>query len=208
MRIPIRGYTFEELEGQATPAALPGGNLEAYHQPYYDTQTYPAAGIGELTYFQDVSNDRSLSNMEAQGQFPDPKFFRLFGIMCDILLPNAVDAWDDMVNLISIGRPMLSLTISDKLYGPIPLQMCHTSGGIQGFGTHAAATTVAATTIDVVTQYANNGIQDGGFSHDGAILIPPKIGFNINVRWGNAQAVANDTLIRVLLDGVIYRRIL
>jgi hypothetical protein len=204
MRIPIKGYTFEQLEAQTTPAALPGGNLEAYHQPYYDTQTYLAAGSGELTYFQTVSNDRSLSNMEAQGQFPDPKFFRLFGIMCDIILPNAVDAWDDMVNLISVGRPTLALTISDKLYGPIPLQMCHTSGGIQGFG--VAATTVAATTIE--SQWANNGIQDGGFSHDGAILIPPKIGFSVNVRWGNAQAVANDTLIRIILDGVIYRRIL
>lgn len=204
MRIPIRGYTFEQLEGQSTPAALPGGNLEAFHQPYYDTQTYPAAGIGELTFFQTVANDRSISNMEAQGQFPDPKFFRLFGIMADIILPNDPAAWDDLNALVSEGRPTLALTISDKLYGPIPLQMCHCSGGIQGFG--VAATTVAATTID--NQWANNGIQDGGFSHDGAILIPPKIGFSVSVRWGNAQAVANDTLIRIILDGVIYRRIL
>jgi len=202
MRIPIEGYTFEQLEAQTTPAALPGGNLEAYHQPYYDTQTYPAAGIAELTYFQTVANDLTLSNMEAQGQFPDPKFFRLFGIMADIILPNGVVAWNDMVNLITVGRPIISLTISDKRYGPFPLQMAHTSGGIQGFGY------TGGDLAQVSQEWANNGIQDGGFSHDGAILIPPKIGFSVTVRWGNAQAVAADTLIRLILDGVIYRRIL
>lgn len=206
-KVPVVPMTTDRLKALTEPRSTPGGNMEAYRHILYDTQTYPAAGAAApLTFFQVTNADRTLSNMEQAGTLPDPKFLQLWYVSCDIILPVAADAapqqLQDLANLISVGRPIFSLIISDKEYGPWPLSFLHCSGGVVGFGYAAAA--VAAT----ATEYGNNGIMDGGFCTDGAIVIPPKVGFNATIRWGNPQAVLADTLIRVNLDGVISRRIL
>lgn len=206
LRFPVKNMTVQELTQRTSPAAVPGGNTESYPTVFYDTQTYLAAGSNQLTFFQNTNADATLSNMEAAGSFPDPKFWQLWGVTLTPLLPVSdaavPTAWRDMERLVLTGRPILTLTISDKNYGPIPITFVHASGGVTGFGYQVAA--VAATAI----QYANNGTFDGGYCYAGAILIPPKVNFNWTIRWGNPQAVAADTLLRLEMNGVIHRRIL
>lgn len=206
MRVPVTPRSLQQLQELSTPAAIPGGNMEAYRHIAFDTQTYVAAGSDQLIFFANTNADRSLSNMETAGSFPDPKYFVLYYISADVLLPpsNAADpaAWADMFNIVAGGRPMLSINVSDKTYGTWPLTYCHASGGLAGAGHDMASATATA------QQFANNGIFDGGLCLDGALTIPPKVGFGVTIAWGAAVAVAADTLIRVNLDGVIYRRIL
>ena len=205
-RFPVKPKTVQELAQMTSPATVPGGNVESYPTVWFDTQTYLAAGSANLRFFQTTNQDQTLSNMENAGSFPDPKFFQLWYVTCTVLLPTnelAVPSqWADMDNIVRIGRPNLSISISDKTYGPIPLTFAHASGGPTGFGYNAAA--VAAT----ATEYANNGVFDGGYCYAGSIIIPPKVGFNWLIEWGNAQAVLADTLIRLEMNGVSYRRIL
>lgn len=205
-RVPVRPRSVTELASLTSPVSIPAGQSEAIRWQYYDTQTYLQAGSSALTFFQTVSNDVTLSNMEAQGQLPDPKYLELWFVSCDILLPKASaavpNAAGDMLNLVMIGRPIFTLTISDKVYIRTPLSFLHASGGVDGFGYSVAA--VAAT----AAEWANNGVQDGGYCVDGSIIIPPKVGFQASIAWGNAQAVLADTRIRINLDGVLHRRVL
>lgn len=205
-RVPVKARSIAELAAITSPVAIPAGQSEAIRYVYYDTQTYATAGSAQLTFFQNVNNDLTLSNMEAQGQLPDPKYLELWYISADILLPASQDdpavAWDDMISLVLTGRPVLSLVISDKTYVRVPLTYCHASGGAVGFGYNLAGVDATA------KEYANNGIFDGGYCVDGAITIPPKVGFQVNITWGNPTAVAADTRIRVNLDGVLHRRVL
>lgn len=207
-RVNIKPYTMAQLEAMATPGAVAGGNMETYRAPYYDTQTYPAAGTDLLTFFAATVGDRSLSNMQGGGQFPDPQYHILWNILVDPILPLAAVVADpptalaDLHELLVVGRPFLTLSISDKPYGQIPLQMVHGSGGPRGNGFNIAGATVAAHEI------VEHGPADGGFGLEGSLVIPPKVNFGLTIRWGNAQAVTTDIPIRVTLDTVEYRRIL
>jgi len=206
-RVNIGQPTLAQLRQSVEPKTDPGGNMESYHHVLYDTQTYLAAGTTTLlNFFQTTSQDRTLSNMEQAGTLPDPKFLTLWFVSVDILIPPSLAAppiaWQDMATILWTGRPIIRLVISDKEYGPVPLSFCHASGGVTGFGVSLADATATG------LAYANNGVQDGGFYVGGGIIIPPKVGFNVEVRWGNPAAVDADTLVRVNLDGVMHRRIL
>lgn len=207
MYIPVRALTASELSAKSSPASTQGGALESYRASFFDTETYPAAGIGELDFFVTTKADPTLSNMRTAGQFQDPDFFQLWALALDFILPVSADAaptaWADMDNLVRTGRPIVTLNISDKNYGPWLATEMHGTGGATGFGYSDAGV------VGVLDhEYANNGILGHSLWLDGSIIIPPKIGFRINIRWGNAQAVAADTLVRPVMQGVIARRIL
>lgn len=206
MNFPITPRPLAELAAMTSPVAVPDGQSEAIRWVAFDTQTYLQAGSATLNFFQAVNADQTISNMQQPGSFPDPQYMEIYQISCDVLLPATVvaapAAFADMINLIMVGRPLLSLIISDKRYVQVPLSFCHASGGAQAFGYNSAA--VAA----VAHEFANNGIFDGGFWIDGSITIPPKVGFQVRIDWGNAQAVLANTLIRINLDGVLHRRVL
>lgn len=207
MRVPVRAYTYDEMIKRANPPAGIGVS-EAFHTQFYDTQTYPAGGTtAPINFFQTTNADLTLSNMQAAGQFPSPQFFQLYAVAFEVLLPPASAAvpaaWTDLFNIRIGSRGFLVLTISDKDYGRIPLRALHPSGGMSGFGYQVAA--VAAT----ATEWAQGAPLDGGFWHDGAIWFPPNTNFSVRVEFqGVLQPVTNATLIRVVLDGILHRRIL
>ena len=60
----------------------------------------------------------------------------------------------------------------------------------------------------MTVQYANNGVFDGGWCVDGAITIPPKVGFDITLNWPAAVDLTADVLIRFWMAGVLHRRVL
>jgi hypothetical protein len=205
---PIQAFNRAQLEGMTAPAAIPGGNMEAYPKIYYDTQTYTAAGaLTSLEFFSGTNADKSLSNMEAPGQLPDPKYFRIFWLQCHVLLPVAAAAvptqWRDLSSIVDTRRPTFELSVQDKPYGRIPLVNMPSPGGIIGNGYADAA---VAGVLD--HEYANNGAPTGGFWVGGTITLKPKVNFVGVIRWGGATAaVLADTLIRIQMVGVEYRAI-
>lgn len=173
----------------------------------YDAQTYTSASTTSLTFFQTVQTDRTLGNMQSQGQLPDPQYLVLHYVTCDVLNQvttgaGVVGALQDVELLIKAGRPVFTLTMSDKIYGPFPLRACHSLGGGTGIinGTQAAGTSL---------QQGNVGIPgSGGYPFCGAVVIPPKVGFKVTVDWSAAQTLTGNATIQLGLCGALYRRVL
>lgn len=207
MKVPVVGRTLAQLQDLTTPKAVDGGNMEVFRHHLYDTQTYPAAGTAApLTFFQNTNADQSLCNLQQAATLPDPDYMQVFYIQCDILLGTSdltiPLAWRDMDRIIRLGRPVLSLRVQGKDYGPWKLTAVHGSGApvLDGFSDGAGAGVVSH-------EYASNGPIDGGWCQDGSMWLTPKTAFTARILWGNPLAVAADTLVCILLDGAYYRAI-
>lgn len=207
MRVPVQPRTLEELQKLTTPAAVAGGNMEAFRDVLTDTQTYAAAGPtgGRLSFFATTNSDPSLSNAVQAGTVPDPEYWQLYYLRAfPILGPQKAanpSRWADVFNLMVGYRPMVTLTIMNKPYGPWPMRPMGVSGP-QVFGYADAA--VAGVNDH---EYAQAGADLGGFCLDGALWLLPKASFRVTIQWGAASTVAADTLIAVELDGTHYRAI-
>lgn len=210
-RHPVQSKTMAQLARQANPQAVAGGQSEALPWILYDTQPVTTGVTVQLTFFGATVADRTLSNMPAGGQLPDPQFFEVYYFGFDVLQPvtstatGVTGAWDNVQNLVmdQAQRPTWEFTISDKRIGPFPLSFCHTSGGVTGFGFNEAA---AGT---VKSEYANNAIPDGGFCAAGAITIPPKVSFDVVVNYAAAPVIIGGPIqCRFWMAGTLHRRVL
>lgn len=209
-RSPVKPKTYQQLVEQANPR-LPGQS-EALAWVFYDTQNYVDNVTTRLTFFQVTNVDRTITNMVTAGSLPEPQFFEWWYAGVDVLrdvtsTPEGITgSLDDIQSLILVGRPTWTFTISDKIVGPFPLSFFHASGGVTGFGW--GVDNVAAGGTPTQTEYANNGVFDGGFCIDGGITIPPKIGFDIVLNWNAAVDLTADVFLRVWMAGVLHRRVL
>jgi len=182
---------------------------EALPWVLYDTQAWTTAVTTTQTYFTTVQNDKTLGNMEGPGQLPDPQYFEVHYIGCDFLLtPNflaaaaATGPANDILAFLFAQRGTWEFNISNKRVGPFPLSFLHASGGATGYVSTNSATTGKF-------EVANNGVFDGGFCVGGAILIPPKVSFDITVRTAAAPVLQTSPLnVRVWMAGALYRRVL
>ena len=194
-------------------------NPEMANQPevlpwiLYDTQVFTSASTTSLSFFTTLQTNKSLGNMESAGQLPDPQFFEMHYIGCDIMrvvttaagaTPGAIDdiqkvLFGDAGTGADAGR--FTFTMSNKRFGPFPLSFCHASGGATGFGW-------GTFTAEESLQYGNNSIPDGGFYCGGTIIIPPKIGFDVTLDWGGTIPLASNVAVRMNLVGVLHRRVL
>lgn len=209
-RVTVQPKRRAQLVAQSNPGV--GDQPEALAWVFYDTQTYIDNSTVELAFFQTTSTDRSITNVPTAGQLPDPQFFEIAYFGCDFLF-DQVDNTDpsksalaDLITLLVTGRAFWSFNISDKQIGPFPLTFCHASGGATGIAT--GFDNVAAGGTPSLISVANNGIFDGGYCVDKAITIPPKVGFNVQVRWPASVQIENDTLLRFWMAGVLHRRVL
>lgn len=209
--IPVLGY--DDLVASANPrsAQVP----ESIPWWFYDTQTYTSASTTQLTFFAATTASRDLSNLESGGQIPDPNFFAIHYLFADFMSNAAgtpyetsttaaaqnVGAIDDVGRLLLSGRGRMTLTISDKRYGPWPLSVTSGTGAAQGFGW-------GTTTAEETVQYGHNTLQNNGAYIGGKIMIPPKVGFSIVTDWPAALTLTSDYRIRLTMYGVYYRRIL
>ena len=201
--------TFQALEQRANPRRP--NQPEAVPWILYDTQTYVDNSTTELTFFAAGQSDRSLSNLATAGSLPHPNFFELHYVMLDVI-PTAATAWvttaaggvagilDDLGMLLVSGRGFWTLTLSDKDWGPFPVQALHGSGGPTGGGW-------GTFTAEESLQFANNSIPDGGFHVGGTLIIPPKVGFRMTMRWPAAVNLTADYRLRLNLLGFMYRRV-
>ena len=206
MKIPIKPRTNPELE--AIPNPILANQPEAVPWQFYDQQTYVDATTTQLTFFTATNNDRTLSNMQAAGQITDPNYFEIYCFGCDVLRDVTtaagaqVGALDDLQLLLLTGRPTWTFNMSDKQFGPFPLLGLHAQGGAIGFGW-------GTFTAEESIQYANNSYPDGGFGYvGGALVIPPKVAFDVTVRWNATVNLTADVALRMWMFGVLHRRVL
>lgn len=204
-RIPVRAKTYQQLIALANPASA--NQPEAVAWWLYDTQTYTDNVTTELTFFAAPQADRSLSNLETAGALPDPQFFEVHYVALDIVpvtgfVTSAAGGPTGMIDDIGrlLARARWQLTISDKRYGPFPAHALHALGGPTGFGW-------GTLTAPQSLQYALNSVPDGGACFDGAVVIPPKVGFTAVMSWPAAVDLTGDYRLRLTLVGVLHRRV-
>lgn len=196
--------TWDELIGNGAPrnAQQP----EAYRDVLYDTQTYVDNATTDLTFFTAVNADKTLSNMPASGSLPAATAFAINAISTEWLIPFGAGTAAGPVGVADIsllgivGRPILTLTMSDKQYGPWPQQYAGAAGNptFFGFGT---------TTSDAGAIAGAQNSFNGGFFLGNTIILLPNVGFQVNVRWAAAQNISGNQLLRVSLHGTRYRRV-
>lgn len=202
----IVSRTRAELAEMANPTQP--GQSEVAPWILYDTQTYVSGATVTQTFFQTQQADPTLSNLVQAGALTDPQYFEIFNLGLDFLgdatsvAGGALGAIDDIQKLMLVARPTFTLVISDKNYGRFPLSFLHTSGGAVGFGW-------GTFTAEESIQYANNGLTDGGWNWRGSVVIPPKVGFSVQVQYQAAQTLASgDTPLRFWMAGALHRRVL
>jgi hypothetical protein len=182
---------------------------EALPWVLFDTQAWTTAVTTTQTYFTTVQNDKTLGNMEGPGQLPDPQYFEIHYIGLDFLLtPNflaaaaATGPANDIAAFLFAQRGIWTFNVSNKRVGPFPLSFLHGSGGPTGYASTNSATTGKF-------EVANNGVFDGGYCVGGAIIIPPKVSFDITLQLAAAATLQTTPLnVRVWMAGALYRRVL
>jgi hypothetical protein len=201
--------TTGQLVNKANPQAA--NQPEAMPWFLYDTQLITSGTTSTLSFFTAVNADKTLSNMEQSGALADPQYFVLHYVTCDILDPPVANAGhaatalgpvNDIDIILKTQRATFTFNMSNKIYGPFPLSLCHSTGGATGAGT-------ATYTAEASIWYGNNGIPgSGGFPFLGSITIPPKVGFNVTVNMAAEPTLSGNINVRLGLAGVLYRRVL
>jgi hypothetical protein len=205
--------------------------LEVVKQDLYDTQDYPATGLGVLEFFKNPNvNGELWTNMVASGQLPNPQKFEVEGIAVEIF-PELLAFYGTDVTAFAefaigwsadkaaiLDGAWLKLKVGVKDYLTIPLRRI--PGGVGPAG-------LAIGSLEVVDNSAltTHGIQDVKHCYDvtirlsGAtrpILVPSQQSFLVALYWpnvithglldvaGKATVVAK---IRVYLIGTYYREV-
>lgn len=209
MNIPLIPKTWGQIKADLTPKSP-----ECIPFWLYDTQTYTDNSTTELTFFAATSTDRSITNLESGGTLPDPNTLYVYGIFLDYFnnasgtpyVSSTTAATENVGNINDIGllhmngRSRLLLTISDKRYGPWPAAAFPGLGAVQGFGW-------GTTTAEETLQYGFNALAPRGYI-GGAIMIPPKVGFQVTMTWPAAVDLVADYRVRCTLYGALYRKVL
>lgn len=207
-RIKINPKTRAQLAQSANPESA--NQPEALPWVLYDTSSWVSGTTSNAAYFGTVQGDKTLGNMEGPGQLPDPQYFEIAYWGCDILVVPiqaaapavTISPVGDIGNILFTNRATWTFNISNKRVGPFPLTFFHASGGPTGYYATNSATTARF-------EYANNGIFDGGYPVEEAIVIPPKLGFDVTLNTFAAVTLGVTPLnIRVWMAGVLHRRVL
>lgn len=135
------------------------GALDVQHTPLYDTLSFAAGAnvTSGSTFFDNVGSASgktyAQTNMEQSRRLPAPEAFAVLGIRV-LYQANTAGQTPLLSDIIQIQQNFaLEFWLGQKYYHRAPLWTLSPGGGIWGFA--AAATTVAATTINTVS--ANNG---------------------------------------------------
>lgn len=202
MTFPVRPRTLDELKKLSAPQAVAGGQSEALAWILYDTATVLNTSTF-LTYYGTSRANLQLSNLNGRG-LPEPQYFEGYFYGCDVLrAPGNVDAIGDVwkvmngTGAIGTGAPTWTFVLADKNWGPFPLRAFHTLGSVRGYSTRTAQ------------EYATTGFADGGFSGDGAMVIPPNQTFSVTANWSVALGTLTASVdLVVWMAGVLHRRVL
>ncbi len=191
------------------------GQWEVIWQPTYEIQAYPALGAAQITFFQNTVGAGGLTqadtNMEAAGQFPNPKAFLVTGIQIWFEPGNVVaqndpaaiqENWNDVSDVMN-GNAFLRFFVGSKDYlVDAPLSKFTTQFRLDGVANSAAATTTAATDVGAVVDYATHC---GRYYSITPVKLPSNQNFNVSLNFPALIPVAAAGRIGVILDGFQYR---
>lgn len=204
LNLRIIPKTWGQLQAMLTPA----DPRQPESVPYvlYDSQQYVSGASTRLTFFQNVSADKTLTNMETAGVLPSPQHFEIHRIFIDVLNRPSAGAGtaagqpDDIALLFNTGRATLTYTGAGKRWGPIPARAC---GPLHAVNAAIGATLTAPANIQAGWRDFN-----GGFPINGQFVIPPSQAFSFDLDFAAAQTLAGgNTYIAVSLLGVLHRRV-
>lgn len=193
------------------------GQNEVIWQPQYDIQTYDAAGVTQIVFFQNPvgvgGNTLADTSMRSAGQLPAPQEFLVVGIQVLFVPGNTVAAasldattaqenWND-VSDVMFGNAYLELFIGSKPYlqdGPLAkFTQQFRLGGVA----NQAYTGTNATPIGVQVDYA---VHSGRYYSITPVKLPTTQNFDVKTVFpSGAIAVNTDATIGVILDGFLYR---
>lgn len=212
MRWKVVPRLLAQLRALTMPKA---GEPEAVPWIMFSTKLYDSAATTELTFFDRAEGGSEfLTNMEAAGIFPSPKWFEVHFFGMDVALApstaagGVAGAINDLHMLLKgstqiIGNPIWKFTMSDKVLGPFPLASLHGMGGATGFGW-------GTFTAEESIQYANNGIlgSGGAYPVGGTVIIQPTVGFDFKMKWPAAVTLAGgDANITAWMAGTLHRKV-
>lgn len=205
----VQAKSASTLASESTPTS--GTDLEAVPWDLFDTNTtlFANAGVSiNAAFYQVVQADPTLGNMQMPGALPAPQWLEPAALAVDILaIPSSsatiAGAMSDIANILKTVRSVFNMKVSQKDYGTFPLMLAHCTGGEQGYIASAIAT-------PGTVQFGNNGIPDGGWWLDGAIIIPSQQNFIVSIITSATALTLTQTPmpIRCNLWGVLHRRVL
>lgn len=211
--------TMREVIGAATPPGWSPNDQENLWYTWYDTQLIVSGAVIDLDFFQQVVNDKSMSNMKAAGQFPFPYSLMVYNINVDLVRvvntppideaaqvsssATVAGALDDVARIMEGGLTRWQLTIDDKEYGPHRLSTLRGTGGARGWGWAGGAVAVES----LQRGFVDSG--PGGFNYFGEVIIPTQIPFRFKVN-SSQQTVGPLTLnspwlMTITLQGIAAR---
>jgi len=211
--IPFTPETLAQVTRKGTPKAGDGSEVIWYQ--LYDTLSYVSATTVALNFYQNPSSDDTLSNLAQGGQLPASQSLQIHQCCLDILsiLPVTLDTaagplttagvLNDLSLLLfgSLTRPIWTLFISNKAYGPYSLTVLHGTGGPTGWGYGSSIATSSGS-----IQFAKND-PGAGWNYWGNLIITQQANFNLAVKWAAAATLTADKRLRMSLFGVLNRRV-
>lgn len=186
---------------------------EAIWQPFYDFQSYAAAGTTSMIFYQvpngQASKTYADTNMVLPGQFPAPTAFLCTAIMI-AFFPGATSsatsttavAQTNVNDVVAIANGgFMELTIGSKVYlRDAPLGKFAPNFTVNGFTALLGSTTAPNM---ITTAFARAA---GRYYEITPFLIPQSQNFNVSLYWPTAVSVATTGRIGVILDGFYYRQ--
>lgn len=199
---------------------LTGNAPESVPWWFYDTQLYTSAATVSSVFFAAPQASRDLGNLPTGGALPDPNFFAIHYLNVDFMQNAAgtpytttagigaavtnAGALNDVGSLLLSGRGRITLTISDKAYGPWPLSVTGGTGAALGF---LAIAGLSGAGNAQRSDFGYNALTGGAYI-GGKVIIPPKVGFQVQLDWPAALTLTGNYQVRVTMYGVYYRRVL
>ena len=206
IRYAVKSERIQQLRRNATPQA--SGDLEAVPWELFHTLTYVSGTTVRLNFYATAPATINTGNMDAAGMLTAPNWFSIacfgFDVENDVSTSaTTVGALDDISKLFLVGQPVWTLKLSGKNYGQFRLSSIHGTGFAQGQLASAIATPGTA------QQGSWGPAGDGGWYWDHAVIIPPSVGFSVEVVWAAAQTLDfGDTPLTFHMFGTMFRRVL
>ena len=178
------------------------GVQEAFWQPFWDLQTYAAAGQTLLTFFQNPTGAGGRTyfdtNMQAAGSFPAMQNYIVTQLEIEFL-PGATTAQaayvTDQLAVQTSGYVELNIG-SKNFLRDSPVGAFPPKHRLDVFAVNDAS---AAPTV---FRYAQNR---GEIANITPMLIPSLQNFNVTLNWAAAVPVSANGTIRVKMGGFLFR---
>lgn len=186
-----------------------GDNLEFIPDTLFDTQNYPLAGALTLNYFQARAATVDLGNLALGNTLPARTGFLIMSMRVFVDSPPQATTVVATANVQTgstsnmtqiLNRGTVSFQIEQKNYGRFPLWMLPAGGGTSTF--------MQTGDIDVIVDYANNGVPDARNMYvlEEPLFLSPLVNFTITMTWPALRPiVVNVTPITLLFDGLSVR---